>query len=399
MLSLQTFNSYKEKIKSPYFIAIACSSAATGLGIIREILIVYLLGFTKVNDELQIYLGAIFSISLFALSVRMTCLNLLQKLTVGQVIGISIPIVAGFTFLMTAGVQIFFDPDPFLLTCAATCGFLNLFVTLLITYKQRENRFLAAHLVYLVPNFVHIPMLLIIYGLSPSNPIQWFIPSICTVPLIQLALLAFIKTEKPSLTPHQKLSIRAATKLYLQHGIAALGEGLFQTVLRSAFLSLGEGYLSLLSIIIRIYEALRVILIETLVGSKLSSWIEEGKANHHAIALDSSKIHLGISALTLGLIFFKTETYIQFSVQLLCIMIPSFVFSAYLRVVYAKFNTLAYTSKLIIQFGLYNLVFVLFLMYSTIELNVGVLWLIWIWYLGRPLCQIQLVKRHMVFTI
>ncbi len=178
-----------------YKIAVLLSSLSLAFGLFREFLIVGLLGFTTHNDMLQLYLSIFYTIGLTIDAMRLACLNLYSVMSLPRII-LSASIVClpftciiGFAMSYSSG-----GLNPQMLGITILGSFLNLIAALLITYKQRNNLFLTAQIINVLPNFILIPGILGCYWLDRQNMIFAIIYLTSLIPVVQCSLLLLIPT-------------------------------------------------------------------------------------------------------------------------------------------------------------------------------------------------------------
>jgi len=123
-----------------YQVAIFLSTTSLAFGILREFLIVGLLGFSSQNDMLQLYLSIFYSIGLTIDAMRLACLNLYSVLSLPKmlmcatVISLPLALMTGYMMSISTG-----KLNTQLLLITILGSYLNLIAALLITYNQRHN--------------------------------------------------------------------------------------------------------------------------------------------------------------------------------------------------------------------------------------------------------------------
>jgi len=167
--------------------------SSAGLGMLRDILLIFLLGFTRLNDTLQIYLSLYFVIGLLADPLRLTYLNLITTRSFKQLIFLFLSVVFIF-MLFFVGLMFIINPSLNLnyVLLAAFDGFLGIFASLLVFHKQRFGAYLSSQLVSVLPSFVMIPAVISITFLPHSFFILSFLLVFMLVHTLQLFLLTFI---------------------------------------------------------------------------------------------------------------------------------------------------------------------------------------------------------------
>ncbi|MCZ6909823.1 MAG: hypothetical protein O7C56_01760 [Rickettsia endosymbiont of Ixodes persulcatus] len=236
-----------------YKIAMTLSSASLVLGIFREILIIYFIGFTKTNDTLQLYLSIFYTIGLSIDAMRLACLNLYSLLSLRQILLagsiITLPLAICIGFIMN-----YFSEglDIKLVFVTMIGGYLNLFAAILITYKQRNNSFLAAQIINVIPNFILIPGIIFSELFLKNNLITAMVCLTSFIPIVQCILLFLIPHHSTDGISDEKINLFRSVLIFVRHLTAVIGDQLFQVITRSAFYNYGSGYLTMFSIAVRI---------------------------------------------------------------------------------------------------------------------------------------------------
>lgn len=380
-----------------YQIAVFLSSLSMVFGILREFLIVGLIGFTAVNDELQLYLSVFYTIGLSIDAMRLSCLNLYARLSLAKIIYISSLISLPFATMIGLSMGYFsgFLNLP-LLFVGIIGGYLNLIATLLITYKQRCNFFLSAQLINVMPNILLIPTILIIYCFALKNFVSLIICVTASIPVIQCTLLFLLPNHKVELIKEKELPLTAGLMILLRHFLTTIGEQLFQIITRTAFYQYSVGYLSIFSMLMRIYSAGRFIFIDTLIGAKLANWQKESDASEGFLKrlINSTFISIIIVSMTLFVSLETDKHLIIAAAQIIFILLLGFYFSTLIRIIYFKINQYESNTKIVLQFTFFELTsaFIAFLM--TKQLHYSLLSLLWIGYIAKPFLQILLLKKQ-----
>ncbi|MCB0826017.1 MAG: hypothetical protein KDC26_07490 [Armatimonadetes bacterium] len=375
-------------LKSGQFWALVVAGVGVLLGLFREFLIVKLLGFTNINDQLQVYLSVIYVISLFNEAVRLGAINMLHGVTLKQVAKIILPIGLGFAALSAIWMEITLQPQSHLLLIGATVsGWLNMSVILLITARQRSGKFWAAHLINVLNNLFLIPGILIIGFLKPSDLVIPMATLYFSLPLIQIPLLLMIKVDEPDMVINPQAGTDGR-KLMLTHSVSALGALIFQGALRMNSLAVAEGELSKVSIAIRIYDSIRFVIVDTFIGKKLAAWKEKRDFSNISRYMTAFFAVQGVTTLiAIGVaIGFKATLA---SLIILVLSLGSFG----VRLVYIMFNAATINRKLIWSYGLQDIgVAVLLVILSFANLMTPA-YLILAWYLVKPLWQMFTVRK------
>lgn len=380
---------------SAYRIAVAVSSLSVGFGLIREFLIVALLGFSAANDQLQLYLSIFYAISLSIDSIRLAALNLCGQASLAFILLCTSIFSALFTVTIGYLMNYFAGGlNPLLLWVAILGGFLNLITAMIITYKQRFGAFLGAQLINVLPNFILIPGIIGIYLLARSHAVPLIVSYCCLIPLVQLMLLPFLKTSKKYDTTISRPSLYTGLLIFFRHGMANIGEQIFQLIIRGLFFKLNAGYLSLLAISIRTYAAARFILIDSYIGSKLENWHEQLKGAQMRIfnLLQLDKVRNALLIVSSVWLFLPNSSIYYFALQMAIVMLFGFYYCAQVRIIYFKINRFEHDSRLIIRYGIYEIMFALIGYILIRMLNIPPMFFVWMWFIVKPYVQIIILK-------
>ncbi len=380
-----------------YHVAVFLSSVSMAFGILREFIIVSLLGFTFTNDTLQIYLSIFYTIGLTIDAMRLACLNLFSILSLSRILLsasiISLPfsIIIGMVTSMSVG-----GLDYHIVLIAIAGGYLNLVAALLITYKQRHNVFLAAQIINVLPNFILIPGIIICYWLANKHAVLFIVTLTSIIPLFQCILLLLLPNNPIEKKNENKISLAASLLVFIRHFSAVVGEQLFQIVIRSAFFKYGEGYLSLFAITIRIYSGLRFILIDSYIGSKLAFWEKEFKQSDDYLFKMINSIVLSSIMVFISLFISlnTTDDLTQLAIQMIILLFFGFYFSTLVRIIYFKINRYTNNSSLIIKFATYELIFACIAFILSNQLNYQLLSILWVGYIAKPFTQLIFLRKH-----
>jgi hypothetical protein len=390
---LKKYNSYQ--------LAVFLSSLSMVFGILRELIIVSLFGFTLTNDILQIYLSIFYTIGLTIDAMRLACLNLFLILPLSRILLsasiISLPFSIGIGIIMSISVG---GLDSHILLITILGGYLNLIAALLITYKQRNNVFLAAQVISVLPNFILIPGVIICYWLAKKDAVFIIVTLTSLIPCFQCILLLLLPNHSIEKKKEKKISLWSSLLIFIQHFSAVVGEQLFQIIIRSAFFNYGEGYLSLFAIAIRIYSGLRFILIDSYIGSKLAHWENESqKSDYYLFKMINSIVLSSIMVLISLFISLKISYDLtQLAIQMIILLLFGFYLSTLVRIIYFKINRYQNNTLLIIKFATYELIFACFAFILTKQLNDSLLAILWIGYIAKPFAQLLFLRRHF-FTL
>lgn len=384
---LQKLNSYQ--------IAIGLSSTSMAFGLLREFLIVGILGFSSQNDILQIYLSIFYTIGMTIDAIRLSCLNLYSKLTLAHMIIAVTCVALPFTVLIAFAMSFATHHTNFVFFILTIFGgYLNLIAALLITYKQRENIFLPAQVINVLPNFVLIPGILIWNFLGKESITFGIILLTTIIPFIQCLLLLLLKNKSIEKNEKNSISIFKAVGMILRHFTSTLGEQIFQIIIRAAFFQHGPGYLSMYAIFIRVYSAFRFILIDSYIGSKLGDWKKNFNAHFFVNRISSSKTNLILTVGALVLSISGQMTWNETLSQMVLLLFFSFYFSILVRIVYFKINHHENNNTLILRFASFELTFALLAYLLTQHTHYPLLFLVWLGYVMKPFIQLLLLRKR-----
>ncbi len=389
------------KSYSSYHIAVFLSSLSMVFGILREFLIVSLLGLTLTNDTLQIYLSIFYTVGLTIDAMRLSCLNLFSILPLSRILLsasiISLPFSIGIGMIMSISVG---GLDSHILIITMIGSYLNLMAALLITYKQRHNVFLAAQIINVLPNFILIPGVMLCYWISNKQAVFGIVILTSMIPLFQCILLLLLPNHAIEKKEEKQMSLLASLLVFVRHFSASLGEQLFQIIIRAAFFNYQAGYLSLFAIAIRIYTGLRFILIDSYIGSKLAHWEKElQQDDDYLIKMINSTILSSIFVfISLYISLLATNDLMHLAIQVIILLIFGFYFSTLVRIIYFKINRHKSHTALIIRFASYEFIFAGIAFILTKQLNDSLLSIMWIGYVAKPFTQLLFLRKHFLFA-
>ena len=378
-----------------YKLAVFLSSLSIFFGIFREFLIVGLLGFTAENDELQLYLSIFYSIGLMIDPMRLACLNLYSELSLPKMLAaatiISLPFVIVVGCLMSYATH---HIDWQILWITLGGSYLNLMAALLITFKQRHNIFLKAQLINVMPNFVLIPGIIICYQLARDQVVLAMVSFTSIIPIIQCVLLLSLSNRDQQRIQKNSITFWASLVIFIRHFAAMIGEQLFQVIIRAAFYNYRTGFLSVYAMMIRIYAALRFILIDSFIGSKLANWDLLKNEPPLATLLKSKSIALGIILITLTICLHPFHQLLYSALQMVLILCFGFYFSTLVRILYFKINRHEINPTIIWQFAFYEIVCALGAFLLTNHFNYSILSILWLGYVAKPFAQLLLLRKR-----
>lgn len=377
-----------------YKIAVFISTLSLVFGIFREFLIVSMLGFSKRNDVLQLYLSIFYTIGLTIDAMRLSCLNLYNQLNLSRILLaasiICLPFVTFIALLMNYSSG---GLDTSLLIITILGSYLNLIAALLITYKQRGDVFLPAQIINALPNFILIPGIIICYFISPHNPVYPIVCLTSFIPVAQCAFL-FMLRNRDDVKPHNQLSLRASLLVFIRHFAAMINDQLYQVITRAAFYRFGTGYLSLFAFAIRIYSAARFILVDSFIGSKLANWETKLERDDYLGKIINLTLVSALLATITFLLSLKTYTHFSYSALQMCFLLSAgFIFSTLVRVMYFKINQQENNTWLVLRFALCEFICMLAALLWSMQSDYPIVTLLWIGYIVKPFAQILLLRK------
>jgi hypothetical protein len=375
-----------------YKFAIIISGLSSFLGIIREILIVYFLGFSSLNDQLQIYLSIFYIASLSFDAMKLSALNLFDSLTLSKILIASTIVIIPFVTIITIVLATSIEHINYLLLAECFLGaILNLIAVLFITYKQRCGKFLAPQIINILPNFVLIPCLLISYYLFKDNLIGLFIFSCFILPVIQIIMLCCVKTEKH--LPHTPITLGNAIKVFLRHGFSSIPAQIFQLLIRSTFYHYGPGYLSIVSLFNRIYASSRFVLIDSYIGIKIASEYQRNSRIDNLLLNNKLNFLSVFIPFPVIILFVLNSQKTFFEIAMCAIFMVGFYLDSLWRITYFKINKVHHDKNLIYKFTLYELFFALFGYFIIISIFNNPVWYLWLWFIARPFCEMLMMQK------
>jgi hypothetical protein len=381
-----------------YHWGVLISSMSAGFGLLREVLFVVLLGFSAKNDQLQLYLSIFFTVTLLIDAVRLGTLNLANNATLKELL-INIGLLgAPITLLITISYcYLATNLDYQLLIGVTGSCVLNLLAAAIITYKQRLGAFIATHLVNNVVNVILIPGILAIFYLHPAHPVNIIVWLFCSVPVVQVAALLFVKTpQQPKMTGD--VTRRHSLVVFSKQGATVLGDQCLQIILRAAFYHLGTGYLTAFSLLIRIFTTLKTIFVDTYIGVKISQWQHKKQAEQEqGTPFWLSKTTNALILLASTLLLVKiSNSFVLYNLQLAAMLIPGFYFTTIVRTAYYKINNHHYDNQLIHRYiGIEAVLAILaFALYEWFAINPLIL--LWLWFVIKPYLQLFIIETKLV---
>lgn len=386
---------------SHYKMGIFISSLSMAFGILREFIIVGMLGFSAKNDMLQVYLSIFYTIGLTIDAMRLSCLNLYSVLSLSRmlvaasILGLPLAIMIGVMMSYSIG-----GLSNLIIIAAIMGGFLNLIVALLITYKQRNNAFIIGQVINVMPNFILIPGIMLCFFYSRNNLVSSIVLLTSVIPVVQLIILLVLPNKPHEALENNTVSFLSGIITFSRHFSSMIGEQLFQIIARAAFFNYGTGYLSVFSIMVRIYSATRFILIDSYIGSKLANWKNEFQYSDYYLSklVNSTRLSLLIAVISFIVCLYSTNDLLRYSIQMAIVLVFGFYFSTIVRIVYFKINNHENNAALIVRFAIYELFFSVCAFVITKQMDYPLFALLWVGYIAKPLAQ-GLFLRKRLYTL
>jgi len=266
---------------SGYSLAVPLSLASVVFGLAREGLILAKLGLSARNDLLQYYLSVTFTVALFGDALRLGTANLLQR---ARPAGLVAPI-GGAALVMATAVTGWFlwqarGPAPSLILIAGIAGAINLLVVALLVRRQREGRFLASHVIAVMPSTLILIGTLLVWGLSDEGFIAGVVGLFLIAPAVQVVALLLMR---PGAAPVETGANETAWQRSLApHAVAAAGQQGGQAAVRTALAAGLPGTLAMFALLARVIDSVRAIFLDTFIGSRLAGWAA-GKSHIPAV--------------------------------------------------------------------------------------------------------------------
>lgn len=366
--------------------AMAASGTGVALGLLREFLIVRQLGWSGVNDRLQIYLSVIYGVSLANEAVRLGAINLLQSRSMAKAAISILPLGALFSLAASLWMAFTLRPDSILLVIGAGfSGWLNMLMILMVTAKQRGGAFWPAHLINLLPNALLIPGIIAVGVVKPADPVPALAMLYYSLPVVQILLLTLVKTEP---VPAAESVPTNGSAVFLAHSSSALGNLVFQGVLRQIGLGASDGVLALLAISIRVYDSIRFVVIDTVIGRQLAAWKQKNDLQQAVVWTSKLVVPQAIVAVV-GLAVAFTVQGTAGALIVLAISIGSFG----LRLIYFLVNSQAVSLRLAWTYGLQDVLAAVAMYGLAMTPFRWPALLVWVWYVAKPLFQLLTVKK------
>lgn len=381
-----------------YRLAVLLAGFSAGLGLLRELYVLKVLRLSALNDALQYYLSIVYTISLLGDPIRLAALNLLQErgraATVGIVSIVAIPamVIVTVAYAMTGGVH-----DTRLLIASGIGGGLNLYVAVGLSDGQRSRSFIGTQAVMAIPNIILIIGVVLVPALTSYSLADAIVYLYMVVPAVQVVsfwLMPELPTA-PKPTGSSDSSVWSGLKQLLLHSTSAGGSMLGQFALRTTLTGATVGSLSIVSLLVRIYDTVRVIFVDSFVGSRVVAWTTGGA--HVPTLLDARRHAMPlavVSAAALAAALFPSSGLVATSTISLGILMVALYAASSLRVLYSFVNTIDQPARLVAVVGAADIAVGLAAVGMAFVPSLPRLALLWTLYVGRSLVLLWFVVRH-----
>lgn len=325
-------------------------------------------------------------------AIRLSAFNLLKKINFRSIVAATFVVSTSVSLILTFFFFIMADEIvPIFLLLAFANGLLNLFVTLYIAFYQFNNKFLFAQIVSVFPNFILIPGILLIYFCR----LETIISMLCLFAMVPVVQLIVLILYQPQSVVSDQGNLLRNTGIILSQGLQCFGNQIFQLTLRVALLGLGEGYLSLMTLLIKVMDSLKSILVDTYIGFNVFNWRKNsGTTGKISIGKQWSIAIVLILAMSIGITFTTSNNIFLFAVQATTIILLGFLTTTLYRVMYYRINIQEVAITLIILFGFIDLLFAFGSYLLEMYAIVSILTIMWLWYIFKPSIQISYLYLH-----
>ena len=365
---------------------ILISMLGTALGIFREVFLIIILGVSRSNDNLQIYLSIIYNVSLLGEVARLSVLNLLEKHHFYHFFGYGIFF---YTTLAIAIGSIHFllsdNLDIIKLILVISIGALNVIVVMISVYIQTQGREVVAQKIGLLPNFILLPALLIVYTLFGD---QFILATLIAYIFVPLAQIFFLKRHIPAkYEGGGESDIKHIFAAFILHSPLVFGTILAQIAVRNSLFILGVGYLTIYNFLQKILDSIRVIFVETYIASKLKIWQQKEKK-----FLEKRTITY-IILFIFGVSLFSLANFVLFAVEIriLLIIVIGFSLQMFNRIAYIQMNVEKTKKKFSIWFYIFlEFVFAL-IIYLTSHSTAIVIYGYFMYFIIKNMIQMFLI--------
>lgn len=378
----------------------ALSGAGVVLGVVREALLILFFGFSDTTDTIHLYLLVTYSLGLLTDPIRLAGLNLFQSLPWRSVIGAAALVVAPFACIVAVSTALLTSHElrlPLLAGITVTGAVMQL-NQLSMAYKQRGGAVVPTQLVMLIPNFVLIPGIVTVGLWGTADPVAGILLCFFLVPLVQAAALARIRATQPEVAGPAP-PLRARVGLFARHGATAVGRQGFEIVARTAVIALGVGFLTLFSLVTRVYTATRIVLVDTFIGARVRSWStgrERRSPPRPFLVLLGIPTVLALSAagLLLALRIAGTESRWLFGLGYGVFLLLGFPYDAGARILYFAANARRVPRRLIMRIAGLEVLFAA-LAFAITRLSIAhVSVALLSWYVVKSAVQCRLILRE-----
>lgn len=383
--------------RTVYGLAVALSVMGSVLGLGRELVLLEWLGLSRRNDELQLYLSIIYTVSLLGESVRLATLNTRGRrglrVMVALILGVGTLVSGAVTVAFAAGTS---ARDPFLLAVSAVAASANLVVVALLVHRQRHAAFLPTHAVTVAPNILIFGGLLAVRA-AGVDPIRSVVCLFAAAPFTQLVALLLIPTAPDDgHEPPAADVLRQSAGALALHSVSVAGQQAGQILVRTAMTALGPGMLSLFAILMRVFDTIRAVLVDSYIGSRVATW---SRGNRHIprpldFAHVPSLLLAGLAALSLLVAGGSWPGRTAFAAVVLMLLSVGMYGTAVARIGYYYLNAAGAKRRVIVAIGAIDLLLALIgvALWRTLG-GRTVLALLALFAVVRPSAQIALLQR------
>jgi hypothetical protein len=388
-------------LSNPYALAVPLSLASAVLGLVREGVILGKLGLSPRNDELQYYLSVTFTISLFGDAIRLATANLAQRASTAAILlpvglaAVAVGVAAGAWFATHAQWNL-----PAAIAVATLAGILNLVAVSLIVIRQRQGRFLPAHVVTVFPNVLILLGVLAAFQSDSRRFLSVIVGLFMLAPLVQIMILLALRpgTRRPPL-PETGESLAARLRLLGPHGAGAVGNQVGQAVVRTALSVASPGTLSLYALLARVVDSFRAVFLDSFIGSRLADWADGETqlprllhAAHFRPASGAAAVLLSLAGVALAQ---GQPVGWRLGVGLATILLAGAWFSFTVRVAMFAVNSRSIPPRLNWELALIDMGAAVVVAGGWYGYPPAVLFLLWCFAVVRPLLQLRLTRRSL----
>ncbi len=379
-----------------YAWAVLFSVLSAGLGLGREAFFVGLLGLSANNDQLQLYLSVIYTVSLLGDPIRLASMNLLQRGGLRTLLPSVIVVAVVSAAVVTAWFALLSPKSSLaVLVGSGIAGGANLLVVTLLVHRQRYGHFLLAHVVSVGANIVIFAGILVWWVFIRHDFTPYVMGVVCSVPVFQLVALWLIPTQRPSAAPDEHPArMRDGLRQIGLHAVGSVGGQAAQVLIRGGLGVLLPGALSVFALLARLTDTIRVVFLEPYLGSRMALWAGgQGRVPRllagHQFSFDTLGAIVVASAMLIPL---PTPSLPSVAVRLVVLMFLGLYLTSCVRSVYSFVNSHRTPGALIRRLGVAELgltgVGIGLFMIGALPMML----LVWLFYIVRGAVQLLLLK-------